>query len=353
MRYAHDLFRTAALCAAVAVCSPVHADVTIVSQIETQGDPSNFQLRSRPMQDISQTSAPRQDPASKTEPPSIKTTTTTYYKGKMARVEAANGTVTIYDGVANKVYTLRPDRKTYKVLSIKQALSPNNAAMLGLPRGMGLTTKLDFSKINSTETLLGKEMQRYSVEATVQPSADDTSPRRQGRGQGGGFPGGGYRRHRFPLGGMTDEAPAPQTSDGAQFPGGGGYQRSQGARQLPSIRIEGDYWLTDGAFLPKENRYDCLPLLAQSLGPAEPVLKPLFDRMVKLKQVPLSARVLMALNRPGSSETASPVVVTLNVISITPGSVDEALFKVPADYTLAAPEKERDSGSSYRSGEQK
>src|SRR5689334_2369111 len=59
------------------------------------------------------------DTASKQRAPQIETA---YYKGEEARVEAPDGTVTIYDLAADKVYTLNPTDRTYHVAPIKQFL---------------------------------------------------------------------------------------------------------------------------------------------------------------------------------------------------------------------------------------
>ena len=47
---------------------------------------------------------------------------TTYYKGDKARVDADDGTVTLYDRAAEKVYTLHPAEKTCSMLPLKKML---------------------------------------------------------------------------------------------------------------------------------------------------------------------------------------------------------------------------------------
>ena len=47
---------------------------------------------------------------------------TTYYQGQAARVEAADGTVTIYDRAKENVYRLHPAEKTYSLVALKKML---------------------------------------------------------------------------------------------------------------------------------------------------------------------------------------------------------------------------------------
>src|SRR5262249_43117547 len=93
------------------------ADVKIVTEVTVTGLPTH--------RAANPDAAPPPDPANSsasasTQPPPPNTITT-YCKGKMARIESADGLVPLYDGAANKVYTLNPARKSYAVTSAKKA----------------------------------------------------------------------------------------------------------------------------------------------------------------------------------------------------------------------------------------
>jgi len=321
------------LCAAAAVGSPAfpaRADVTITSEISVQG--SLPQSSSRRMSSGggagAQTNTDAQSPDSTSPPPP--TAVTVRFQGKMVRTEVANGAVTLYDGAVNKVYTLLPDKKTYSVMPMKQAQNPNAAAALHLPSSVSFDTTFNLDKADATQTVAGRSAQKYVLSATFQPERPSGGGGR--RGFGGGF--GGMGRGRFLTSDPSASEPGMQDPDDSSSPSGGyGRRGGQGRRSMPTFHVDGEVWVVDGALLPAENKNALLPLLAGAVGPVVPVLKPLCDRLAKLKLAPVSTKLTITVTRPGSTDTPDPMVITMTVTSVADGPVDATLFKVPSDYT--------------------
>lgn len=336
----------AATCLAALSCG-ARADVKIVAEVTvTSPTPQGFRGNAPPAQ------AP-DDANSQAQPkPSVITRTiTTYYKGKFARTEDATGLLVIYDGAANKVFTLHPDQKTYTVVSTKQALARAAAPMRGLPPGVSVDTAMKVEKTDESKSYVGKDARKYVVTATSKFSMDNDNG---GFSGGGGFPGGGRSGGRgrhgggFPGGDTGGGFPG----GGGDMPGGGGSGRRGGsdARRggLPTMEMEGELWFADIALLPSGNKSPLLPL-GQLTVPGSPALKPLTDRMAKLKLIPLYSKVSFRTVRPGAvynptdnstPPAQEPTVATMEIKSLEDGPLDDALFQVPSDYKKTAPPAE-------------
>jgi hypothetical protein len=294
---------------------------------------------------------PGQTPEQEPKKPAPPVTVTTYYKGKMARVEVAGGPVTLYDGAANRVYTLHPDQKTYSVVSVKQALeqqaTPVAAAVPGTGVRFDTSVTLEKESTNDTKSIAGKEATPYHVTASVQMHRDENGF--HGGGYSGGTGGGMHRRGRFPGGGFPGGGGGVPGGNGGGVPdGGGGYPGGRGGGQSPggsrvrrpALEMEGETWLVESTLLPAENKNALLPLLRQAVT-VGPVANALNGQLGKKKLMPLFSKVTTTVTTPFGG-TREPVVTTMEVKAITEETLDSALFKVPDDYKkVDAPQANR------------
>jgi hypothetical protein len=338
-------FDRATRLAAAGVCLTIpmgmaHADVKITVEVTTEDGSS---VRPSAASGGASADAPVQNTSD--NPPAPRKVTI-YYKGKMARREVAGGATTLYDGANNKVYALYPDQKTYSVVAMKDAfkvLTPlsNMANAPGqpsttsssLPEGMRQETQTALDKTGLTQSVVGKETQKYTLEANQRLVRDQPS------GQGGGQGGGGRRGRR---GGSGGGGGGGRGGDGGGGSGGQGGP-SRGGMGMPSTEMEGEYWLADAGLLPESGKSPALPLLVDTVPPSS-ILKSLNDKMTKLKLIPLSSKVTLRTSAFNGSSIGSSgssralIVVTTQVTSITEVSLDDALFQPPADYQKVAPE---------------
>ena len=109
----------------------------------------------------------------------------------------------------------------------------------------------------------------------------------------------------------------------------------------PDNQIGGEYWLADTSILPAAARSLILPLL-RSAFPLTQLLKPLHDKLTKLKMIPLYSQVTIRV--PSSDPSASGAVITAEVKSISEGPLDDGLFKVPEGYLEVKPASARQNG---------
>ena len=319
------------------LCLPLgaRADVKVVSEVSVTG----------PAQQA-------QDGGADQSSPQI---ITTYYKGSNARAETASGSVTIYDSAVDKEYVLEPARKTYYVLDVKQFGQPSggDSGRLSLDTSVDVTQS-DKDEADSTRTVAGLSARGYRVTGSAK-----VSPKRSNNfslggifggggvfGGGGGFPGGGGGG--FPGGGRHRRG---------GYPGGGGGGRQAGAAggSLPSYQVTGEFWLSDAVKLPGDKKANVLPAIQPLLLSADPLLKPLADRLTKLKDIPLYAHLTVTRTAPaprggqgdsyggdtdqGASGRAAERITTatLKVMSATTVTLNDALFKVPNDYQQVDP----------------
>ncbi|HLK58270.1 MAG TPA: hypothetical protein VKU00_17015 [Chthonomonadaceae bacterium] len=246
---------------------------------------------------------------------------TTYYKGDKVRVEREDGSVTLYDRAADRVYRLSPMDKTYTVLSTADFLKLHEDTVLKpvnqMPVRTKTETKVDLAKDNVVQarTIIDKQALLYDLKATLTLLPDrgesDTgggfSGGRRGRRGGGGFPGGG-----FPGGG-----------------GGGGEGGRRTAQPINSAQIEGEVWLTDAITLKAKGKNPMLPLLVPVV-PSEQLLDPLADKIAKSKGFPVATRVTITW-RNASTDPKSTTIQS-EVKAISEEALDDGLFQIPADY---------------------
>ena len=331
--------RHATCLAAVGVClaglmARAYADVKITVEVTTDnGAPT------RPYGatgSASPDATGQNDPASPPAPRKV----TIYYKGKMARREVEGGATTLYNGAANKVYALFPDQKTYSVVATKDAVKVLAALNTGantpsslpaiagsLPEGVHQDTQTALDKTGLTQSVAGKDTQKYTLEANVRLVRDQPSG---GSGRQGGYGGGGGRGRRGGGGGYGGGYGGRGGDGGGGSGGQGSPQR--GGMAMPTTEMEGEYWLADASLLPEGSKSPALPLLVDTV-PASGILKSLNDKMTKLKMIPLSSKVMLrtsAYNPNGSSRALT--VLTTQVTSIVTTPLDDALFTPPADY---------------------
>lgn len=270
----------------------------------------------------------------------------------MARREAPGEPTTLYDSAAHKVYALYPDQKTYSVVAMKDAVkvlsalnsAPNapgqpTSASGSLPEGLRQETQTALDKTGLTQSIVGKETQKYTLEANQRLVRDQPSGQGGGQGgYGGGYGGGGGGRGRRGGGGYGGGRNGGGNSGGQGGP-------TRGVMGMPMTEIEGEYWLADAGLLPESGRLSALPLLVDTVPPSD-ILKSLNDKMTKLKMIPLSSKVTFRTSSfsgssigssgpSGSSHTL--LVVTTQVTSITEASLDDALFQLPTDYQKVDP----------------
>jgi hypothetical protein len=304
---------------------PARADLTIVTEVNTSrsGGPAG-----------AETAAPSPQ------------TVTTYYKGDKARVEAADGTVTLYDRAAEKVYTLHPAEKTFSALPLKQMLErgadlasqmPTNARRMSANVKLKVETKvaLKQDKAAAKQAFIDQEASRYNLtgSATLKPESGGGfagggfpgGGRRGGGRRGGGFPGGGFPGGDLPGGGFPGGGRRP----GGGYPGGGGGPGGEG-RRMPSIAIAGEYWIGAAPSIKTKVKNLLLPSIVQTVPPG-PFVRPLDDKVAKTKGFPLSSKVTVTLKSP-RTETSTTVTVTTAVKSMKEDPLADALFQVPPDY---------------------
>ena len=313
--------------AALGVPIAARADVKIVSEVSVTG----------PAQQAQDGGADQSSPQ----------VITTYYKGGNARAETAAGQATIYDGAVEKEYVLDPARKTYYVLDVKQFEHPpgGDSGRLSLDTRVDVTQS-DKDEADSTKTVAGLSARGYRVTGSAKFSPKRSNNFNLGGifggggvfGGGGGFPGGGGHHRR------------------GGYPGGGGGGRQAGAtgRSLPSYQVTGEFWLSDAVKLPGDKKASVLPAIQPLLLSAGPMLKPLADKLTKLKDIPLYAHLAVTRTAPRGSSGDGPyggdtnqgasgraaewtTDTTLRVTSARTLTLDDALFKVPNDYQQVDP----------------
>jgi hypothetical protein len=348
---------------------PAHADLKIVSEVSvTRSSPQSQEKKPNDSSPASSQDSVTQGSSLTTPHPSPDAeasrsprTVTTYYKGSQARVEAADGGVTIYDLAAGKLYTLHPTDRTYGVASLQSILAqgPDISSSSSKNGRMRLESKVSLKqdKAAGKKTIAGREAVRYTLtgSAAVQRSSGGGFGRggfpggrrfpRGGRFPGGGFPGGGFPGGGFPGGGFQRGGfpgggfPGGDNSDASgREPGGGDVSeggRGAGRRGMPSMQLEGEYWIAAPP-LGSKVKNALLPTVAQSV-PAGPFLSPLEERLARLKGFPVASKVTATTSTP-RSQSSTTITTTMEVKSISDDTLDASLFKVPADYRQVDPE---------------
>jgi hypothetical protein len=287
-------------------CSLAGADATIVSSVRTV----------RPVD-------PAQNQVGETRPDETQTYTA-YYKNDRVRVEKGDGTVTLYDFKSNQVYLLTPADKTYALLSLNDFLKrePFPGMQESTARAAGLKTdvKLTLNKDEVVEpkTYVGRQAQVFDLAGSL-----TVGPNTSSEGRSSGFPGGFGRRGGRRGGGF------PGGGGGNSGWDGGGRRASQPAR---TAQIEGEVWLASPDILSAKTKISWLPMLRTSV-PSGALAKPLMDKISGAKGFPVASKV--TFNGPNSqtgSGGSGPITIYSEIKTISEGSLDDGLFKIPADY---------------------
>jgi hypothetical protein len=299
---------------------------------------------------------------------------TTYYKGRKARLESADGTIILYDREADKVYTVSPAQKTYYVQSFKDALKADSQLPETLKKQVSVETKVDLDEVKDSvdqkRSVAGREANRYTLFSTIAFNPKTTTSAARpgggggfpGGGGGGGFPGGGRRGGGggggFPGGGGGGGMP-PGGGGGGMPPGGGGTPPGGGAMvQIPRSSLSGNVWVTDAlSLLPngkKDEKEMVSVLLRQTLPANSPALGDMADRLAKKHLLPLASHIIVRTsdaNNPsggnggtsgnagnGNTGAQSPLVIQMAVTSIETGTtLSEDIFRLPDGYERIEP----------------
>ena len=283
---------------------PVRADLTVTSETR-----------------IMRSSDPAQNQIGETRPEETRGNVVSY-RGDLARVEQGDGTITLYDLKAGRVYLLTPADKTYSTLSLGDFLkrdlltAPQDAA--GRAANSNTEVRLDLKKdaVIESKTLAGFQTQAYDLTGGVTVSFN-----RPAGGGRSGFPGGGRRGRRG--GGFPGGYPVPDSG-------------GRGAAPVRVAQFEGEVWLSAPNALKTKTKISLLPLLQLSV-PSARLMQPLADKIAKIKGFPLSGKVIFAgRNAPSAASASSSVTVSFTVKTIVEGPLDESLFMIPADYQRLA-----------------
>jgi len=242
-------------------------------------------------------------------------------KGKKVREELPNGHYLIFDGHDN-VISVDSVVKSYSLSKVKELTDQKSMLPSRIADRIKVNSSAELTKSDDAKDIAGEKASRYFLTENV----DLTTQRPSGYGGGGGrFPGGG-----FPRGG-----------GGRRRGGGGGYPAPSEDRrpaldvELPSLRVDGEIWAA-----PSTTSLDAATLLTPILKIAAPhpiFMKPLEEKLSHLKAVPISSHFSVTAPK-GEVPAGVPLELSLEVTSVSHGSVDESLFSVPEGYTKVAPE---------------
>jgi hypothetical protein len=320
-----------------ATISVARADVKIVSKVSTNGGTGFGGGGFRRDRDQGEAGQVQQAPQAVT--PSPGQTYTTYFKGRKARRESADGTlVVIYDREADKIHTLDPKAKTYYSTDYKSVLgetpTPANSPIRQ-------ETKLSLKEAAAgAGTTIGGVAAR---EFTVDGSQTMTMNR-------GGFAGrrGGNTQRGNAQGGVNGQGAERQSS----FGGFGGVSTAiTGSISMASPAVV----LTPEIAGASYDRTLLLPLLDQLQPLGNQIFQPLISTIARQQSVPLAAEITLqrtiqmippadntGANTPAARPTLPATTVTMEVQSIDKtAALDNALFTVPADFTMVEVPRQR------------
>jgi uncharacterized membrane protein YgcG len=323
--------------AAAATISIAHADVKIVTKVTTTGAPQfgggfgggGGGFRRGGNQGDANGGQPAPPPQAAA--PSPDQTYTTYFKGRKARRESADGnTVVIYDRDADKIYTLDPKAKTYYSTDYKTVLGETTAPANNFMRQ---DVKVNLTAATTSGAAVGGVATRaFTVDGTQTMTMNTAAFAGRQRGnngtaQGGNTQGGdaqGGRRGGFGgFGGMSTAVT-------------GNISLASPAAVLPTDIATGAY-----------DRTLLLPLLAQLQPVGNQIFPTLMTSIARQQAVPLAAKITLQrtvqMNNtannggetPAAPPTIPPTTITMEVQSIDKNAtLDNALFTVPADFKV-------------------
>jgi hypothetical protein len=301
----------ASLSSLISLSLPASADLTVTSEVRVlrPADPSQNQIgETRP--DVTYTS-------------------TVYYQGDRARVERDDGTVTLYDLKAGRVYVLTTADKTYTSLLLNDFLKRDPyapASELSRAANRPADVRVDMKKdaVIEPKEVAGQQAQVYDLTGNITASAEPPPGGYAGDGGGRGGSGGGGGGGR---GGRRGGG------GGGGFPGGGGSgggssRSSTGPAAVRLAQFDGEVWLSAPNILKSKTIISWVPLLQADL-PSGRLVQPLASKIAKSNSFPLGSKVTLSGN---NLQHSAQVTVLATVKTMSEAPVDETLFKIPADY---------------------
>ena len=290
----------------ISLSQPAAADLTVTSEVHVlrPADPSQNQI-------------------GETQP-DVTYTNTIYYQGERARVERDDGTVTLYDLKAGRVYVLTTADKTYTSTLLADFLKHDPYAPpsdLTRASSKPADVHVDMKKDDVVEAkdVAGQKAQVYDITGNIIASAEPPPGGYAGSGGGGG---GGYGRGGGRRGG----------GGGGGFPGGGGGGGGSRSSSTPAgvrlAQFDGEVWLSAPNILKSKTKFSWVPLLQADM-PSGRLVQPLASKIAKSNSFPLGSKVTLSGNNLQNSAKVT-VIATVKTMSEDP--VDETLFKIPADY---------------------
>ncbi|MBC8138334.1 MAG: hypothetical protein H8F28_20850 [Fibrella sp.] len=347
------LFSATALVSFFAGTLPVCADTVVTFDRETSGSLRPERQR-RASEDGGGNDAPQPAPA-RTDP---KQTVTVHLKNALARVEfrplgakpeTAPSTILLYDGMAQKVYTLDTAAKTYFVQNYKEAVDgeqrPNTNANEGMASRMTFAGSVDVKAARAnnafvSKEILGTQTRQYLISGNVDMKFNTP----QGAVPQNSTPrvAGGYPRSNTTVtvldGGRRNRRSAEPAGPGA-------------GRTFtpPSIAVDGEIWSTDGTVLFTAGRDTPVAAIYRLMLPdnAEPfantLTKPLITRLKNMKSLPGESTVSFRMNanfRNNGNNTDAPAETPLTTHLTmkemkTDATLEDALFAIPTDFKEA------------------
>lgn len=301
----------------LALSLPAAADLTVTSEVHVQRSADSAQ-------------SPSGDTSSEET-----YTNTVYYQGDRARVERADGSVTLYDLKAGRVYLLTAADKTYTSLLLTDYLkrdpytgrdtSPTSTRpgpAMNLKTNVHVNLKKD--GVVDPKEIAGQQAHVYDLTGDISPEAP-SSDGQSGFGGGRGGGGGGRGRRGGGGGGFPGGGGGYPGGDRGGAPGGGGRPPMASG---PLAQIDGEVWLSAPNILKTKSKISWVPLLQAQL-PSGQLAQPLAGKVGRSNGVPLSTKVTLT-GKTGPNPSSVTAVATVKTLSEAP--VDEALFKIPTDY---------------------
>lgn len=334
---------------------PALADTVLTFDRESAG---SLRPERQPRPDENGNVPPQPGPPAGVSP---RQTVTIQLKAALARVEfrpmgskpeTAPTSVLLYDGTAQKVYTLDAAAKTYFVQSYKEVIDgeryPSTTANEGFAGRATFAGAVDLKAARANNAFVSKEIlgaktRQYLVSGNVEMKFN-APQRAAGENQptvyvqrGGGTPG------VYNGGGGTSQ-------------GNGRVRRGNGNVTVtpnisftpPSLGVDGEIWSADGISLFTAGRDTPVAaiyrlMLPDNAGPfGDPLAKPLITRLKNMKSLPrestISFRMSSGFRGAEGAPSAPPMTTHLVLTDMkTDVTLADSLFAVPEGYSLTEP----------------
>ena len=279
---------------------PVRADVTVVAAIHVKGD----------------------NPGEENEPKNY--IQTMYYKGAKRRIEE-KGKVRIANGDEGKEYTLDPKKKTFTVETISASDPPSESR----------------SKTGGTVTYGDKSKAAEALGIRVEYASKPIQGKKMIRGKSAR----GVRyRIALILPKLTETSPKPASKNSKGATNDFAEQMAKAMLSVfPNMVLSGEQWLTDEIAVPKSLPGEALlaSLLNNEVFRSAVTENERRKMQSEMTGLALSGVVHFKITFPKSRQNKDPdrpqnveVTYSRDVTSISEAALDDALFTIPADYTL-------------------